>query len=210
MRNHALRPRSVAFAAFGIVTLLLPALSPHGAIAQQEKPPHPKMSNFIPDGGTGAIEGKIQSLDTTARKLTIAPKSGEPLTLYAGPSVRLDDVEQGDKVDAQYTRTVLWVVTPAAKPAPEGATAPLGEVAHTPGGVGPDATQISGRVMKIDQTAHSFDVVDATGGGVYTIQVTDPNRVAMMSKLHVGDAITVSLTPLTITSLVKCGWFGCD
>ncbi|HTR15754.1 MAG TPA: hypothetical protein VMI52_01810 [Acetobacteraceae bacterium] len=208
MRNPARHPRTVALMALGIVAFLVPAMSPRDATAQ-EQPAHPQMSNVIPAGGTGAIEGKIQAIDPTTRLVTIVAKSGQPIALFAGPSVRLDNVEPGDKVDAQYTRDVVFVVTQASKAVPQGATQTVGQMAHTPGGIGPEATQISGRVMKIDMDAHTFDVVDATGGGVYTVQVTDPARIKMMSDLHVGAGVTVSLTPLTITSMVKCGWFGC-
>jgi hypothetical protein len=50
---------------------------PSSAAAQD----HPVMSNVVPDRGAGAIEGKVQSVDTTSRKVTIAPKSGNPVTL---------------------------------------------------------------------------------------------------------------------------------
>jgi hypothetical protein len=55
----------------------------------------------------------------------------------------------------------------------------------------------------------SFDLVDASGGGVYTIQVTNPARVALVQQLKVGDTVTVDVTPLILTSVAKCGWFGC-
>lgn len=170
---------------------------------------HPQMANVVPDGGTGAIQGKVLSIDPASRAVTIAPREGDPLTLYAAPSVRLDNVEQGDRVDAEYMRQVFWVVTAPSAPAPSGATETLGEVAHRPGGIGPGPTQVSGRVLRINQ-GRSFDVVDATGGGVYTIVVQDPSKLAMLGHLQVGNAITVSLTPLTITAMEKCGWFGCS
>ena len=181
--------------------LLLPIGAPRDAIAQG----HPTMSNVIPDGGAGAIEGKIESIDPISRQLTIVSASGSLLTWVAGSDVRLRNVEQGDAVDARYNRTVLWVVTPTSAPVPSGATTTVGEVAHTPGGIGPGASQISGRVLKIDGNAHSFDFVDASGGGVYTIQVTDPSRIAMLPMLKVGSAVMVSITPLTITTMVRYG-----
>jgi hypothetical protein len=67
---------------------------------------------------------------------------------------------------------------------------------------------LSGRVVKIDP-GKSFDVVDATGGGVYTIMVLDPMKAGMLNALEVGNAVTVALSPLTVTTMEKCGWFGC-
>lgn len=185
------------------LTLVLPVGVP-GAAAQG----HPTVSNIIPDGGTGAIEGKVQSVDPISRQITVVSGSGKALDLIAGPSARLDNIEPGDSIDARYNRTALWVVTPASASVPPGATEDLGKVAHTPGIVESGAAQISGRVIKIDP-GHSFDVVDATGGGVYTIVVTDPSKIALLPALKVGTGITVSLSPLMITSMEKCGWFGC-
>jgi len=54
----------------------------------------------------------------------------------------------------------------------------------------------------------SFDVVNPAGGGVYTIQTTDPARQVLIGMLKVGDSITVSISPLTVNSIAKCGVFG--
>lgn len=186
----------------------IPLLSVPSAHAQGA-PPHPEMSNVIPDGGWGGIEGKIGAIDLHTRVLTIAPKSGYAVQMHAGPEVRLDDLEVGDDVDAIFTRNVLWLVTPSNQESAAGQTTTVGAVAHAPGGPGPLATQINGRVTKIDNSGHRFDIVDATGGGVYTVVVTDPARYAMMDALQVGSGLTVMMSPLTITTLEKCGWFGC-
>ena len=185
-----------------------PVLPTRSALAQAN-PAHPEMSNVIPDGGAGGIEGKVQAIDPRTRILEVAPKSGHAVQLYASPHVRIDDIEVGDEVDALFTRSVLWVVTPANQESLGGPATKVGEVAHAPGGVGPWAQQINGRVNKIDSTGHRFDIVDATGGGVYTVVVTDPARYAMMDSLKVGSGLTIMMSPLTITAMEKCGWFGC-
>lgn len=200
------RRLSAAVTVLAGFAFLLPVTAPHPSVAQN----HPVMSNVVPDGGTGSIEGKVHSIDPTTRLLTIVSASGTALTAYAADEVRLDNIKPGDSVDASYMRTVLWVVTPASALAPQGATKTVGEVAHTPGGIGPEATQISGRVLKIDSAQHSFDFVDASGGGVYTIAVVDPKRLPMLSALKVGNAVTVSISPLVITTMTECGWFGCS
>jgi hypothetical protein len=66
---------------------------------------------------------------------------------------------------------------------------------------------IVGRVVKLDGPS-SFDVVNANGGGVYTIKVTNPTRQAAFKLLKVGDSVTVSVSPLIVTSIAKCGLFG--
>ncbi len=61
--------------------------------------------------------------------------------------------------------------------------------------------------MKVDN-ANSFDVVNPTGGGVYTIQTTDPARAALIQTLKAGDSIAVSIGPLIVNSIAKCGVLG--
>src|SRR5689334_3347266 len=78
-----------------------PMLTPRSALAQTA-PAHPEMSNVIPDGGSGGIEGKVQSIDPRTRILEVAPKSGHAVQLYASPHVRIDDIEVGDEVDALF------------------------------------------------------------------------------------------------------------
>jgi hypothetical protein len=201
------RPRLTALALLA-GTAFLSIGWPGGAVAQQN-PPNPTMSNVVPDSGTGTIQGKIQSIDPNSRQVTIVPSSGNPVPLVAGTSVHLEGFKQGDSVDARYSRTVLWVITPTSSQVPSGATETVGQMAQRPGGIGPGATQISGRITKVDTSRHSFDVVDAAGGGVYTVVVTDPSRIAVFSNLKVGTGVTVSISPLMITSMEDCGFFGC-
>jgi hypothetical protein len=56
--------------------------------------------------------------------------------------------------------------------------------------------------------ANSFDVVNANGGGIYTIQTSNPSRQAAIGLLKVGDSVTVSVSPIIATSVAKCGLFG--
>ncbi|MFL5283063.1 MAG: hypothetical protein ACJ8AW_19245, partial [Rhodopila sp.] len=69
-------------------------------------------------------------------------------------------------------------------------------MAQTPGGIGADATRIAGRVVKLNGPT-SFDVVNANGGGIYTIKTTNPAREAAIGMLKVGDSVTASISPIT-------------
>src|SRR4051794_26125267 len=193
-------PRLAALALLASAAFLVPIGLPGGAVAQQN-PPNPTMSNVVPDSGSGTVEGKIQSIDPNSRQVTIVTSSGNPIPLTAGPSVHLEGFKPGDRVDARYSRTVLWIVTPASTPVPQGATETVGQVAHKPGGIGPSATQISGRVLKIDSDQHSFDVVDASGGGGDKIVVKKPRRGGKVSNLQGGARFTVSINPFSKKSM---------
>jgi hypothetical protein len=203
MHNHWLRSQPLAAVLLAGAALLLPASLPRLAAAQD----HPVMSDVVPDGGTGEVVGKITALDAGTRHVTVMPSSGTPITFVAGPHIRLDDLNVGDRASLQFRRTVVWLVTGHNAPDPEGATHTVGQVAQTPGGIGPDGLQLTGRILKVD--GNRFDVVNVDGGGVYTIQVVDPQRQQLMSVLKANDAITVGVSPLTIEAIEKCGWFGC-
>jgi hypothetical protein len=169
---------------------------------------NPTMTNVIPDGGNFAAQGKIQALDPGASTLTLAPESSPPLPMTVAPGVNLSDVSVGDVASVHYTRSVTFIVgTPNVAVDKVPATSTVGDVARTPGGIGPSAATIVGRVVKVDGPT-SFDVVNATGGGIYTIKTTNPTREATIAILKVGDSVTASVGPLTATSVAKCGLFG--
>jgi hypothetical protein len=130
-------------------------------------------------------------MDADKRQVTLVGPSRTPVTLTAGPAVRLEMLKVGDTVNAQYYRSVAFVVSQP------GATVPDDEIkqatarpVEVPGGVGMRVTQITGLVVGIDLGAHSVDVVNPQGGQVYTVHVTDPDRQARLPMLKVGDTIT--------------------
>jgi hypothetical protein len=169
---------------------------------------NPTMTNVVPDGGEFAVEGKLQTLDPGALTLTIAPESGSPMPMTVAPGVDLTNVSVGDVADVHFKRSVTFVVgSPHVPVGHIPVTSTVDEVARTPGGVGYDEAVIVGRVVKLNGP-NSFDVVNANGGGVYTIKSTDPTRQAAIALLKVGDSITVSVSPLIATSVAKCGLFG--
>jgi hypothetical protein len=186
---------------------VLPAMQPTRAGAQA----NPTMTNVIPEGGNYAVQGKVQAINPGAGTLTIMPASNTPLPMTAGPGVNLANanIEVGDTVSAHYTRSVAFeMASPQTRVSDRGASETLGQLARKPGGVGPGAMNLKGVVTQLNGPS-SFDLVDASGGGVYTIQVTNPARVALVQQLKVGDTVTVDVTPLILTSVAKCGWFGC-
>jgi hypothetical protein len=169
---------------------------------------NPTMTNVVPDGGNFATQGKIQALDPGAGTLTIAPQSGAPIPMTVAPGVNLTDVSVGDVASVHYTRSVTFVVgSPNVAVSPVPATSTVGQVAQTPGGIGPGAATIVGRVVKLDGPT-SFDVVNANGGAIYTIKTTNPSREAAIAMLKVGDSVTASVSPIIATSVAKCGLFG--
>jgi hypothetical protein len=169
---------------------------------------NPTMTNVVPDGGEYAAQGKIQALDSGASTLTLVSESNSPIPMTIAPGVKLNDVSVGDVASVHYTRSVTFVVgTPQVPVGQVPVTSTVGQVAQTPGGIGYNAAVVVGRVVKLDGPT-SFDVVNANGGGIYTIKTTNPTREAAIALLKVGDSMTVSVSPLVATSVAKCGLFG--
>ena len=81
--------------------------------------------------------------------------------------------------------------------------------AQAPGGGGVRLTRVSGTVVGIDIAAHSVDLVNPAGGDIYTVDVTEPPRIAMLGTLNPGDTITAVISqamPVSIDPAPK-RWF---
>ena len=203
MTTRKLLVAAMALAAVTCGTVSVPMMLSAPATAQA----NPTMTNVVPDGGAFAIRGKLEALSAGARTLTITPEKAEPVPFSVAPSVSLTDVKVGDVVSAHYNRSVTFVVGSPNVPVPANTTTTVGQVATTPGGIGPGASTIVGRVVKVNSSS-SFDVVNPAGGGLYTIQTTDPARETLIQSLKAGDSISVFITPLTVNSIAKCGVLG--
>jgi hypothetical protein len=139
--------------------------------------------------------------------VTLVGANGNEVTVNAGPEVKLEMLHVGDTVTAQYYRSVAFEVVPS-KP---GNQAPVSNQSleqaiarggQAPGGTALRVTTIQATVVGIDVGAQNLDVVNPSGGGVYTIHVTDPERVAKLPTLKVGDTITAVISQALAVSIV--------
>jgi hypothetical protein len=174
MKTHKLPLMATVTIALGCAAAFTPLVISAPVAAQ----PNPTMTNVVPDGGNFATEGKIQAIDRGASTLTILPEASPPVPMTVAPGVSLTDISVGDVASVHYKRSVTFVVgSPDVAVAQLPATGTVGQVAQTPGGIGSNAAVIVGRVVKLNGPTN-FDIVNASGGGVYTIKTTDPTREA--------------------------------
>ncbi len=183
---------------------------PHAASAQN----NPTITNAIPASEAVNLQARITAIDPANRWVTLAGASGQQTTVVAGPNVRLELLKVGDRVNAQYYRSVGFAVN-----GPTGGNGVpvsndkmvelLAQPVTAPGGVGVRLTKISGTVVGIDMSAHSLDVVNPSGGGVYTIDVTDPARLPLLQSLKVGDTVTAVVSQALAVSITPApkSWF---
>jgi hypothetical protein len=183
-------------------TSVIPATWLHPAAAQG----NPKLSNIVPPSAEMTILAKITAINPNTREVTLQGRSGNTVTMTAGPIVRLDKLKVGDVVNAKYYRSVAFEMsgpqggnaTPQSNNQQEQAVAQLAEA---PGGIAVRETKVSGLVVAIDMAAHSVDLVNPSGGGIHTVEVTDPDRIAMLSQVKVGDTITAVVSETLAVSI---------
>jgi len=193
---------SAATVAFAGAVQVLPLALPHQAAAQDT----PTLPSVIPESEAVTIQAKITAIKPSTRWVTLAGASGQQVTVVAGPAVRLELLKVGDRVNAKYYRSVGFVVTPPSggngvPTSDNQITQLLAQPVQAPGGVGVRLTRVSGTVVGIDLAAHSVEVVNPSGGGIYTIDVTDPSRIAMLGSLKVGDTVTAVITETLAVSI---------
>jgi hypothetical protein len=183
--------------------------------ALAQAPANPTVSNAIPESESVTLQATIRGINRKTREVRLVGRSGASVTVTAGPAVRLELLKVGDKVTVQYYRSVAFLVnapqggngTPT--PSNDGFAALVARPAQAPGGVAVAMTTLTGLVVGIDRAANRIEVVNPSGGGVVSIDVTDPSRAAMLPQLKVGDRITAAVSETLAISIQPApkGWF---
>lgn len=175
---------------------------------------NPTLTNVIPKSESATLHARITAINPKTRAVTLVGASGDKVTVTAGPAVRLEKLKVGDRVNAQYYRSVAFMVKPPAggngtPVTDDQITQVIAQPAQAPGGIGVRLTKVSGTVVGIDMAAHRVDLVSPSGGGVYSIDVTDPSRIAMLGSLKVGDTVTAAVSQALAVSIEPApkGWF---
>lgn len=203
-------PILTASAAFALSALALPLGLGPDARAQG----NPVISDIIPESESVHLHARITAIDRSNRWVTLAGASGHQVTVVAGPAVRLEMLNVGDRVNVKYYRSVAFMVKPpeggSGVPVTEDEMAALiARPAQAPGGIGVGVLKVQGTVVGVDMASHSVDLVNPSGGGIYTIDITDPSRIAMLGSLKVGDTITAVVSQAVAVSIEPAprSWF---
>jgi len=198
------RRLSITAAALALLALAGPAG------AQGTTPRPPRATHAVPLPAAVSVQAKITAINAQTRAITLTGANGDAVTLIAGHVVDLSRLKVGDTVNARYYRSIAFLVAGPGAAAPDNAVAAaLARKENAPGGDALVLTRISATVVGIDLAAHSIDVVPPSGGGVRTIVVTAPSRVAMLGKLAIGDTITAVVSESLAVSVEPApkSWF---
>jgi hypothetical protein len=200
--------RRLSIAAAAVALALLPLAGPAGAQGTTPKPP--RVTHAVPLPAAVSVQAKITAINAQTRAITLTGANGDAVTLIAGHLVDLSRLKVGDTVNAKYYRSIAFLVAGPGVAAPDNAVAmALARKENAPGGDALVLSRISATVVGIDLAAHSIDVVPPGGGGVHTIVVTVPSRIAMLGKLNIGDTITAVVSESLAISVEPApkSWF---
>jgi hypothetical protein len=184
------------------------AVAPHPANAQAR----PTLS--VPETEAVTAQARIAGIDAKNRSVRLVGANGRTFTVTAGPAVRLNLLKVGDRVDVKFYRAVAFAVAPprienGVPVNDDELKQVLLQPAEAPGGVALRVVRISGTIVGIDMSSHSLDLVNPSGGGVFTVDVTDPDRIKAMSSLKVGDTVTAVISEALAVSIepARRRWF---
>jgi hypothetical protein len=202
MTSHQQFFRAASVAMIAATAALMPLIGAYPAAAQATA----TLQNVVPESEAVTAQAKISAIDLNTRAVTLVGPSGRAATLTAGPLVRLDRLKTGQTVNVNYYRSVGFIVNPPQSG--NGVPVSTDQIAqvtaqpvHTPGGVGLRLTKVSGTVVGIDLSSHSIEVVNPSGGGGFTIDVTDPARIPMLGSLKVGDTVSAVVSEALAVSI---------
>ena len=191
-----------------------PAMSMSPPAASTPATAAPSAQNVIPQSEAVTLQAKIRSIDVATRAIKLQGPDGEDVTVIAGPAVRLNLLKRGQTVNAQYYRSVAFVINP-----PQGGNGvPVStnqwaqvsaQPAEAPGGIAVRLIKVSGTVVAIDLASNTLSLVNPSGGVVTNVTVTDPARIAALSSLKVGDTVTAVISQVLAVSVepAKKSWF---
>ena len=136
-------------------TCLVSVAATQTAHAQNSMSSGEPMQNVIPQSEEATLQAKITHIDQSTRAVTLKGQNGDKVTVTAGPNVRLEMLKAGQTVNAQYFRSVAFLINP-----PQGGTGvPVSSDQFSqvtarpvtaPGGVAVQVVKVSGTVVGID------------------------------------------------------------
>ena len=155
-------------------------------------------SKVIP-GEHRTVSATIESIDATARRLTLRMSSGEQRTVrIPEQATRIAEVKPGDKVTATYYDNIVLRAKPAAEPDVDTRTSTV-TPGHSARPGGTSATQQTLTVL-IDEIDRDVPSVSFKGPRGWSYQTKVQDRETL-EKLHVGDRVDIVWTEATLVSV---------
>jgi Cu/Ag efflux protein CusF len=190
-----------------------PSQSPSQPSQPSQSPSQPSQPSESPSQPTEVMAQKmsatatVEKVDAKKRELTLKDAEGTELMVHVPADVtRLDAIKKGDQISVDYYQSVALSLKKkggaGAQPGAKETTAIERKAGKLPGGM--VARKITGtvEVMNVD-TANNRVTVKGPRGQIETINVSDPDMQAELSRIKKGDhiqatyteAVAISVTP---------------
>lgn len=141
-----------------------------------------------------SIDGRIASVDSTARTVTIMQPDGTPRTLNVSPAAtNLASTKVGDNVALNIEETRTFVLSGRNVRTPQAGAAGVAATVSTSQGVaGAAASQSIANwwITAVNPAASTITLVNPGGGPVRTYNVTTQAGRDQLPRVKVGDSLT--------------------
>jgi Cu/Ag efflux protein CusF len=155
----------------------------------------------ITDKETQTIKATIDSIDHSARLVTLKDKDGNLETLQAGPEIkRFDELKVGDQVTFKYTESIVYQLRKAGEPAAPSSVGNASIVRNP-------TAKPSGTMTQQETMTVTVKAVDMKRPGV-TIQTEDGRTMSFkvedkgrLKGVNPGDRVVITYTQALLISV---------
>jgi hypothetical protein len=152
----------------------------------------------IGESETLSLRATVQAIDQQTRMITLVGPQGNSLTMRVGDEVRnLAQVKQGDTVVVRYHGSVALVLAPPGSKPPRSAAygaAARAAQGQMPAGELAGKLVVTGTVVGVDAASHTLQLVNPSGGPVWTVAATTPEGQRALNIIKPGDTITAVIS----------------
>jgi hypothetical protein len=190
-----------AIALAGLMTAALSSLTPSSATE-------------LTKGDEIAIRGKIVSADPATRMITVESAERDTLSYRVLPTMGASSsgdtfkrLRPGVTVDMRYYRIVDMLIAKSSREIDKEAATMVSDPARAPGVMGTNVRAglwaAQGVVIRTDLAAKKIELVDPTGGMIYTSPwIKSASGQAVLATLKPGDMVTMVFSERTAFEVV--------
>lgn len=137
----------------------------------------------------------VQKVDKDSRIVTLRGEKGSVLDVKVSPSVNVDKIKVGDRVNAAYYEEVAVSLHKSGEAAPK-----MVQSVSEHGGVTAQQTTVTAKVVSVDPSENTV-ALKGPQGVTHKLKVQDPDLQAHLSKIKAGDSVDVTYTQAVAISL---------
>ena len=155
-------------------------------------------SKTLPGGELKTLSATVEAIEKSTRSVTVRKSDGTDVTFYVPKSMtRFDQLKVGDKINAKYYDTSVISVQDPTSANIDSAAAKLVPVEGAPAGTMSYQRTITATITALDPKVPSIEFT-GPNNWKYSSRVNDK---AALSKVKVGDKVTITWTAAVLMSI---------